>query len=84
MSEEVSINGGSSSNCWSPNGLVGRMPVPYPKEALEQAPIFRSVSTYICYLMLIFWGYIADFMRKIGLKVDGANRMIQDVSSDYM
>ena len=80
--EEVAIsNGSSSSNRWSPDGLKGRTPVPYQEETLEQAPIFRSVSTYICYMLLIFWGYVADFMRKIGLKVDGANRIIQDVST---
>ena len=54
--------------------------MPQPEESLEQAPLSRSVTTYICYLLLIFWGYVADFTRKIGLKVDGANSMIQDVS----
>lgn len=80
MSTSIEVdNAGVSSEFSSPDGLTGRTPVENPEELLEQAPLIKSVTTYICYLMLIFWGYIADFTRKIGLKVDGANSMMQDV-----
>ena len=40
-------------------------------EIFEETPLERAVFTYISYAILIFFGYIADFLRKVGLKSEG-------------
>ena len=70
----------NGSVCYnSQHGIAGRTPVPHHEEELEQTPLVRAVTTYLCYMVLTFWGYIADFMRRIGLKSDGAISIIKDV-----
>ncbi|KAL5463711.1 hypothetical protein EMCRGX_G032636 [Ephydatia muelleri] len=41
------------------------------KAIFEETPLERAVFTYISYAILIFFGYIADFLRKIRLKSEG-------------
>lgn len=41
------------------------------KETFDETPLERAVFTYISYAVLIFFGYVADFLRKIGLKSEG-------------
>ncbi|XP_044145069.1 serine palmitoyltransferase 3-like [Bufo gargarizans] len=38
------------------------------KESFEEAPLHILVSTYLCYGILILFGYLRDFMRKWGLE----------------
>lgn len=45
------------------------------KGIFEETPLERAVFTYISYAVLIFFGYISDFLRKIGLKSEGPFRV---------
>ena len=42
----------------------------HPKETFEEVPIVKAVLTYFQYAVLIFWGYISDWLRMAGLKND--------------
>ena len=56
------------------------------KAIFEETPLERAVFTYISYAVLIFFGYIADFLRKIGLKSEGpyGAALKKDVSSSLI
>lgn len=43
----------------------------YPKESFEPPPLLDAVCTYISYAVIILFGHLADFWRRIGLKKDG-------------
>lgn len=51
----------------------------HPKESFEEVPLRKAVLTYIQYGIAIFWGYVNDWLRKIGLRTDVSLK--DDVSS---
>lgn len=52
----------------------------FPKEHFEEVPLTRAINTYISYAIMIFWGYIWDTLRYLGLKNDGRENTCKDVS----
>ena len=57
------------------------LPKSSPKESFDEVPLDKAISTYISYAILIFWGYISDLLRRIGVKNDGLGRSTcKDVS----
>ena len=50
-----------------PEGKVRRI---MPKETFEPPPMLSALCTYISYAVLIVFGHIADFLRRLGLKKD--------------
>jgi serine palmitoyltransferase len=50
---------------------VSNSPQPVLDESFHEIPLLEAIGTYISYSLLIFWGYISDFLRKIGIKNDG-------------
>lgn len=51
-----------------------------PKESFEPPPLFDVMCTYISYAVLVLFGYLADFWRRVGLKKDGGIAAAKDVS----
>ena len=59
------------------------LPRSLPKESFDEVPLNKAISTYISYAILILWGYISDFLRRIGVKNDGLGKSTcKDVSYD--
>lgn len=65
----------SRSNGHVPNGTTEKITAknkrPQHKETFDQVPIDRAITTYFSYALMIFWGYIWDALRQIGLIKDG-------------
>ena len=40
------------------------------QQKVDEIPLAKAVLTYLQYAILIFWGYISDFLRFAGLKTD--------------
>ena len=70
----------SLSNGVSSTGVQGdrNLNKTHPKERYDEVPYVKAVMTYIQYAILIFWGYVNDWLRSVGLKNDCALR--KDVS----
>ena len=47
-----------------------------PKESHDEIPLLTAAVTFVNYLMLLFWGYVSDVLRNIGLKRDGIGKEI--------
>ena len=45
-----------------------------PKESYDEIPLVTAAVTFVNYLMLLFWGYISDVLRNLGLKKDGIGK----------
>ena len=50
-----------------------------PKESFPPPPLFDAVCTYISYGLVIIFGHIADFMRRLGLRSDAKLVFYRDV-----
>lgn len=51
-----------------------------PKEQFDPPPLMAAVATYISYALIMIFGYIADILRRLGLKSDRDMVNIKDVS----
>ena len=63
-----------ASNGHVPNGTapaVGRQKRKVKhEEVTDIVPLQRAITTYISYAIMIFWGYIWDTLRRVGLMND--------------
>ena len=70
---------GGEGKCPTPAGKT-KKPRPNPKEKFEPPPLLDAVCTYISYAVVVLFGHLADFWRRIGLKKDGGIAAATDVS----
>lgn len=70
----------STTDCTTNGSPKVMKPKTLPKETFEEVPLDRAILTYISYGILILWGYINDFLRRIGIKNDGFGDTCKNVS----
>ena len=69
MTKEASMRlDGSKDMRLHPTDAETKVPRKRPVESFEQPSLWRAVLVYIGYVLVFLFGYLDEFVRKIGLK----------------